>query len=146
MVATLQTIPVRQRVQGGGGVPARRLDQGRVPLALALAVTKDLLTTRTSESYPVRARAWGEEAGPLRCFSRMLTRVRLMVVDDSDVWAGATCLIRTRQGLQPRPLHCGGACCASVSASLHMVYLPLSFVCWSFSRVCAHELSSCGLW
>ena len=35
------------------------------------AVTKDLLTTRTSESYPVRARAWGEEAGPLRCFSRI---------------------------------------------------------------------------
>ena len=33
------------------------------------ALTKDLLATRTSESYPVRARAWGEEAGPLLSFS-----------------------------------------------------------------------------
>ena len=38
----------------------------------------------------------------------MLTRVRLTAVDDSDVWADATCLIRTRQGLQLRPLHRGG--------------------------------------
>ena len=50
------------------------------------------VTSRTSKSYPVRARARGEEAGPLRCFSRMLTRVCFTTIDDSDAWAGAVAL------------------------------------------------------
>ena len=82
-------------------------------------------THRTHGAYMLRScayrRAWGEEAGPLRRFSRMLTRVRLTAVDDSDVWAGATCLIRTRQGLQLRPLHCGD-CGGRVARLCPLVY------------------------
>ena len=40
----------------------------------------------------VRARARGEEAGPLRCFARMLTRVCFTMIDGSDAWAGAVAL------------------------------------------------------
>ena len=103
----------------------------------------------TSKSYPVRARAWGEEAGPLRCFSRMLTRVRLTAVDDSDVWGRCDLLDSDSPGAAATFPPLRGACCLYVSASLQNGVLcrciAVEFCLLVVSRVCAHELSSCVL-